>query len=91
MCGCDGVQISDAADALRLLVGGDQITTYNEAGEQYEVHIRAVEGNRQTAAAIGQLTVPSSTVGSVPLNNIAEADAGHARRRRSTASTASAR
>ena len=30
-----GVQVSDAADALRLLVGGDQITTYNEGGEQY--------------------------------------------------------
>jgi hypothetical protein len=59
-------------------VGGDQITTYNEGGEQYEVHIRAVEGNRQTAAAIGQLTVPSSTVGSVPLNNIARLTAGTA-------------
>jgi len=73
-----GVQISDAADALRLLVGGDQITTYNEGGEQYEVHIRAVEGNRQTAAAIGQLTVPSSTVGTVPLDNIAKLRAGTA-------------
>ncbi len=30
-----GVRVSDAADALRLLVGGDQVTTYNEAGEQY--------------------------------------------------------
>ncbi len=30
-----GVQISDAAEALRLLVGGDQVTTYNEGGEQY--------------------------------------------------------
>jgi HAE1 family hydrophobic/amphiphilic exporter-1 len=73
-----GVQISDAADALRLLVGGDQVTTFNEGGEQYEVHIRAVEGNRQTAAAIGQLTVPSSTVGSVPLNNIAKLRSGTA-------------
>ena len=36
-----GVQVSDAADALRLLVGGDQVTTYNEGGEQYEVHLRA--------------------------------------------------
>ena len=26
-----GVQVSDAAEALRLLVGGDQVTTYNEA------------------------------------------------------------
>ena len=73
-----GVQLADAADALRLLVGGDQVTTYNEAGEQYEVHVRAVEGNRQTAAAIGQLTVPSSTVGSVPLNNIARLTPGTA-------------
>ncbi len=73
-----GVQISDAADALRLLVGGDQVTTYNESGEQYQVHIRAVQGNRQTAAAIGQLTVPSSTVGSVPLNNIAKLTPGTA-------------
>ena len=36
-----GVQIADAAEALRLLVGGDQVTTYNEGGEQYEVHLRA--------------------------------------------------
>jgi HAE1 family hydrophobic/amphiphilic exporter-1 len=73
-----GVQLSEAAEALRLLVGGDQITTYNEGGEQYEVHLRAVEGNRQTAAAIGQLTVPSSNVGSVPLDNIAKLTPGTA-------------
>jgi hydrophobic/amphiphilic exporter-1 (mainly G- bacteria), HAE1 family len=73
-----GVQISDAAEALRLLVGGDQVTTFNEGGEQYEVHIRAGEANRQTAQAIGELTVPSSTVGSVPLNNIAELTSGSA-------------
>jgi hydrophobic/amphiphilic exporter-1 (mainly G- bacteria), HAE1 family len=73
-----GVPLSDAAEALRLLVGGDQITTYNEGGEQYEVHLRAVEGNRQTAVAIGQMTVPSSTVGSVPLDNIAKLTPGTA-------------
>ena len=73
-----GVQLSDAAEALRLLVGGDQITTYNEGGEQYEVHVRAVEGDRQTAAAIAQITVPSSTVRSVPLNNIADLTPGSA-------------
>jgi HAE1 family hydrophobic/amphiphilic exporter-1 len=66
-----GVQVSDAAEALRLLVGGDQVTTYNEAGEQYEVHLRAESRNRDTEAAIGQLTVPSTRLGSVPLDNIA--------------------
>jgi HAE1 family hydrophobic/amphiphilic exporter-1 len=66
-----GVQISDAADALRLLVGGDQVTTYNEAGEQYEVHLRAEEQHRGSEAAIARLTVPSARLGSVALENIA--------------------
>ena len=39
-----GVQVSDAAEAMRLLVGGDQVTTYNEGDEQYEVHVRAHAG-----------------------------------------------
>ena len=73
-----GVQISDAAEALRLLVGGDQVTTYNEGGEQYEVHVRAEAGSRQTATGIGQLTVPSSHVGSVPLENLAQLTPGTA-------------
>ena len=29
------VQVGDAAEALRWLVGGDQVTTYNEGSEQY--------------------------------------------------------
>jgi len=66
-----GVQIADAADALRLLVGGDQVTTYNEGGEQYEVHLRAQDQDRGSEAAVGQLTVPSSRLGSIALDNIA--------------------
>jgi hydrophobic/amphiphilic exporter-1 (mainly G- bacteria), HAE1 family len=73
-----GVQVADAAEALRLLVGGDQVTTYNEGGEQYEVHVRAAAAGRATASGIGQLTVPSSTVGSVPLENIADLTSGTA-------------
>jgi HAE1 family hydrophobic/amphiphilic exporter-1 len=66
-----GVQIGDAAEAIRLLVGGDQVTTYNEGGEQYEVHLRALPGYRRTASDVGSLTVPSSRLGSVSLDNIA--------------------
>jgi len=67
-----GVQIGDAAEALRLLVGGDQVTTYFESGEQYEVHLRARAEDRSTESAIGSLTVPSSRLGSVALNDIAD-------------------
>jgi HAE1 family hydrophobic/amphiphilic exporter-1 len=71
-----GVQISDAAEALRLLVGGDQVTTFNDAGEQYEVHLRARAENRSTQAAIAALAVPSSKLGSVTLENIADFEPG---------------
>jgi HAE1 family hydrophobic/amphiphilic exporter-1 len=73
-----GVQMSDAADALRLLVGGDQVTTFNEAGEQYEVHLRAEEQDRGSQAAVARLTVPSSRLGAVPLENIASFAQGEA-------------
>jgi len=66
-----GVQVADAAEALRLLVGGDQVTTYNEGSEQYEVHLRAVADDRSNEQAIGALTVPSARLGSISLDNIA--------------------
>src|SRR5262249_47962318 len=65
-----GVQMGDAAEALRLLVGGDQVTTYNEGSEQYEVHLRARAEDRTTEAAIGALTVPSSRLGSLALEKV---------------------
>jgi HAE1 family hydrophobic/amphiphilic exporter-1 len=73
-----GVQLSDAADALRLLVGGDAVTTYNEAGEQYEVHLRAEAADRSTDASLAEMPVPSSRLGSVALENIARLSRGEA-------------
>jgi outer membrane protein TolC len=45
---------------------------------EYEVHVRALESDRQTSEAIRQLTVPSSRLGSVPLENVARLTAGTA-------------
>src|SRR5207253_7385656 len=73
-----GVQIGDAAEALRLLVGGDQVTTYFEGGEQYEVHLRARVEDRSTESAIAGLTVPSVRLGSVSLDNVADFQPGSA-------------
>jgi len=73
-----GVQIADAAEALRLLVGGDQVTTYNEGGEQYEVHLRAQQADRGTQQAVAALTVPSSRLGAVSLDNVANFSPGSA-------------
>jgi HAE1 family hydrophobic/amphiphilic exporter-1 len=73
-----GVQLGDAAEAMRLLVGGDQVTTYNDGDEQYEVHLRALAASRRTAEDVGRLTVPSARLGSVALDNIATFEPGTA-------------
>ncbi|MFN7828885.1 MAG: efflux RND transporter permease subunit [Acidobacteriota bacterium] len=65
-----GVNVLDIAQSLRLLVGGDQISTYNENGEQYEVHVRATENYRSTADEIRKLNVPSMRLGSVGLDSV---------------------
>jgi len=65
-----GVNVLDIAQSLRLLVGGDQVSTYNEKGEQYEVHVRANESYRSTAEGIRKLNVPSTRLGSVGLDNV---------------------
>jgi HAE1 family hydrophobic/amphiphilic exporter-1 len=65
-----GVSIADVAQSLRLLVGGDEVSTYNEGGEQYEVHVRAAEGFRTDASGISQLNVPSTRLGSVGLDSL---------------------
>jgi HAE1 family hydrophobic/amphiphilic exporter-1 len=73
-----GVPLSDAAEALRLLVGGDAVTTYNEAGEQYEVHVRAEADDRGSEAAIGRLPIPSSRLGTVAVEDVARFTYGEA-------------
>jgi HAE1 family hydrophobic/amphiphilic exporter-1 len=65
-----GVNVLDIAQSLRLLVGGDQVSTYNEKGEQYEVHVRATENYRSTAEGIQKLNVPSMRMGSIGLDSV---------------------
>ncbi len=66
-----GVQVADVADTLRVMVGGRKISTYNENGEQYEVHARAVEQWRTTAEGVSQMAVPSTRLGAVSMDNVA--------------------
>ena len=64
-----GVQVQDVAGALRLLVGGLKVSTYEERGEQYEVHARALEKYRADVEGLATMTIPSSR-GSVPLLDV---------------------
>jgi multidrug efflux pump subunit AcrB len=71
-----GVQVADVAGALRLLVGGAKVSTYEEAGNQFEVRLRAERAYRADAASLALVTVPSSRLGSVPLADVVALRAG---------------
>jgi len=67
-----GVQVADIATALRLLVGGVEVSTYEERGEQYGILVRAEPQYRADPDGLRLLTVPSSKLGSVPLADVVE-------------------
>lgn len=66
-----GVTVADLAGALRLIVGGVEVTDYSEGGEQYAVRVRATDESRRDPQAILQLTVPTSTGQTVRLADVA--------------------
>jgi HAE1 family hydrophobic/amphiphilic exporter-1 len=65
-----GVSVVDVASALRLLVGGYKVSSYNEGGEQYEVFARSNSEFRQDTQGLRRIAVPSTKLGSVTLDNI---------------------
>lgn len=67
-----GVQVADVAQTLQLLVGGQKVSTYAEAGEQYEVRLRAKPEFRVTEEALRLLTIPSRTVGMISLMDVVQ-------------------
>jgi hydrophobic/amphiphilic exporter-1 (mainly G- bacteria), HAE1 family len=71
-----GVSVADISGALRLLVGGYDVSNYNEGGEQYEVHVRAEANKRDDIASLRRITVPSSKLGAVTLDNVVTFDEG---------------
>ncbi len=65
-----GVNVADISGSLRLLVGGYEVTNYNEKGEQYEVHVRSIPSYRSDVQGLERLTVPSQKLGPVTLENV---------------------
>lgn len=71
-----GVQVSDVAQALQLLVAGQKVSTYAEGGEQYDVRLRALPEYRSNEDMLQLLTVPSRKVGLVSLSDVVRVEPG---------------
>jgi hydrophobe/amphiphile efflux-1 (HAE1) family protein len=67
-----GVQPSDIATALRMLVEGERVSNYEEHGEQYEVRVRADRAYRADEEGLRLLTVPSEKLGPIPLADVVQ-------------------
>jgi HAE1 family hydrophobic/amphiphilic exporter-1 len=66
------VNVGSIANALRVLVGGDeQVTTYREGDDRYDVLLRVDKEFRDSPQSLERLYVPSATLGNVPVSNVA--------------------
>lgn len=72
-----GARASDVASAVRLMVAGqDQISTYKEGDEQYDVTIQLLPDQQRDPAVLSRMMIPSAKVGQVRLDNIATIERG---------------
>jgi HAE1 family hydrophobic/amphiphilic exporter-1 len=65
-----GVGVDAIAASLRTMVGGEEVTKFKEADDQYVVRLRLQEDFRKNAEVISDLYVPSAKLGLVKLNNV---------------------
>jgi HAE1 family hydrophobic/amphiphilic exporter-1 len=61
-----GVQPADVAQSLNFLVGDNEVTNFQQGGEQYEVHVRAAQKFRSDEEGLALLTVPARPVNVAP-------------------------
>lgn len=72
-----GVRAADVANAVRLMISGeDEISTYKEGDEQYEVTMQLLPEQQRDPQMLARLMIPSSKIGQVRLDNIATIQRG---------------
>jgi hydrophobic/amphiphilic exporter-1 (mainly G- bacteria), HAE1 family len=65
-----GVSVADVAETLRVLVGGEKVSAFDDGGEQYDVYLRARPEDRADQASLKRFNVPSYRLGAVPLEDV---------------------
>ncbi|MBP8805432.1 MAG: efflux RND transporter permease subunit [Kofleriaceae bacterium] len=65
-----GVDPADLTATLAVLMGGQEAPGDEELGSRYVVMVRANERFRTDPSLLGQITVPSRTLGQVPLTDV---------------------
>jgi HAE1 family hydrophobic/amphiphilic exporter-1 len=65
-----GVNVSDIANTLQIMVGGLKVSTFQQAGEDYDIRARAERAYRKNLGALAVMSIPTKSGGSVPLSSV---------------------
>lgn len=71
-----GVSVEELGSAIRALIGGQKVTTYEERGETYDVRLRFAEEDRDRPEAILNVPVRTKSGQLVELSNLVRVDKG---------------
>ena len=72
-----GVSAADVGRAVRLMLAGeDQVSTYKEGDEQYDVTLQLLPEQQKNPDLFSRLMIPSAKVGQVRLDNVATIERG---------------
>ncbi len=71
-----GVSVEDLAAAIRALIGGQEVTTFEQGGETYDVRVRAGESGREDPRNLLEVPVRTRSGKFVTLGNLVDVQEG---------------
>ena len=71
-----GVRVADISQTLNIMMAGQEVTTFNEGTEQYDVILRAQGEFRRNPESLSRMTVPSSFGWTVGLEAMVKVEEG---------------
>jgi len=73
-----GVDARTVAQAVQMMIGGQDVGVFKEAGRRYDIRMRLEEGDRRDPAQVGQLYVRTGAGEVVELRNLVRIETGAA-------------
>ncbi len=71
-----GVKVSSIAETLSFMMAGQEVTTFNQGQEQYDVVLRASGEFRRDSDSLGRISVPGLEGTTVPLASVVRIHSG---------------
>ncbi|MEZ7891745.1 MAG: efflux RND transporter permease subunit [Candidatus Wallbacteria bacterium] len=69
-----GLQVSDFVTALKTLIGGETVSRYKDADEQFDIILRLMEKDRNIPALVKELKLQNKAGVLIPISNFVKID-----------------